>query len=68
VELRLLPFRRRGVDAYLEPHNEHLVLIPAALYKALFATVGLEPYWPYRLMVIGAHLASVALLFLVAPP
>ena len=53
-------------DAYLQPHNEHLVLIPAALYKALFATVGLAPYWPYRLMVVAAHLACVVLLFFVA--
>jgi hypothetical protein len=55
-----------GADAFLEPHNEHPVLIPAALYKALFATVGLEPYWPYRLLVIGAHLACLVLLYFVA--
>jgi hypothetical protein len=55
-----------GAGAFLEPHNEHLVVIPAALYKALFATVGLEPYWPYRLLVIVAHLMCVVLLYLVA--
>jgi hypothetical protein len=53
-------------EAYLGPHNEHLVLVPAALYKALFATVGIEPYWPYRLMVVTAHIGCVVLLFLVA--
>jgi hypothetical protein len=54
------------LDTYLQPHNEHLLLVPVALYKALFVTVGISHYWPYRVMVIVAHLACVVLLFLVA--
>jgi hypothetical protein len=55
-----------SADVYLQPHNEHLVLVPAALYKVLFATVGIDQYWPYRLMVIAVHLVWVVLLFILA--
>ena len=54
---------RRRPSALLAPHNGHLSLVPVALYKLLFATAGLEDYTPYRVMVVAAHLACVALLF-----
>ena len=54
------------MDTFLEPHNEHLSLIPVAIYKLLFATVGLEHYGPYRVMVIVAHLGVTVLLFVYA--
>jgi hypothetical protein len=56
---------RRGndLDTFLEPHNEHLSLIPIAIYKLMFATVGLEHYGPYRAIVIAAHLGTALLLF-----
>jgi hypothetical protein len=56
---------RRGdlPDAFLEPHNNHLSLIPIALYRLLYSTFGLDVYGPYRLMVIVAHLGCVVLLF-----
>ena len=50
---------RRGwdLDTFLEPHNEHLVAAPVAIFKLLFVTVGASPYWPYRvlaaLLVVG---------------
>jgi len=61
-------FERRGndVETFLEPHNEHLSLIPLVLYKLLFATAGLDDYLPYRAMGITAHLTCVALLFVYA--
>jgi len=52
--------------AFLTPHNEHLVLFPVGVYKALFATVGLTEHWVYRLTVVGAHLVCVALVFVLA--
>ena len=55
--------RGSGVDTFLEPHNEHLSLIPVVLYKLLFAAVGLEDYAPYRMMVIAAHLGCAVLVF-----
>src|SRR2546430_13126421 len=50
-------------DAFLLPHNEHPVLVSATLYKLLFLTVGLGAYWPYRVLMVAAHLACVALVF-----
>ena len=47
------------------PHNEHLLLLPVAVFKALFATVGLGHYWPYRLAVVVVHLVCVALMFVI---
>lgn len=56
---------RPGGDlgTYLRPHNEHLSLVPIAIYKALFVTAGLEHYGPYRALVIAGHLACVSLVF-----
>jgi hypothetical protein len=55
-----------GVDTYLEPHNEHLTLLPVVTYKVWYAAVGLDVYTPYRLTAIALHLVCVALLFIVA--
>jgi hypothetical protein len=59
---------RRGWDVgtFLEPHNEHLSLIPIAIYKLLFATAGLDHYTPFRVMGIAAHLGCTTLLFVYA--
>jgi hypothetical protein len=51
------------LDTYLEPHNEHLLLLPVIVFKLLFATIGLDDYWVYRLSVVIVHLVCVALLF-----
>jgi hypothetical protein len=53
-------------DILLTPYNGHLSLLPLLVYKILFATVGLEPYWIYRLVLLGFHLACVGLLFVYA--
>ncbi len=59
---------RRGssLATYLAPHNPHLSLVPIAIYKALFATVGLRHYWPYRALLIGDQLLCVTLVFIYA--
>lgn len=59
---------RRGwdLDTLLEPHNEHLSVVPMLVYKLLFAVVGLDPYWPYLFTVLVCHLVVVALVFVVA--
>jgi hypothetical protein len=58
--------RRNDLGAFLEPHNSHLSLVPILLYRVLFASVGLDNYVPYRLMVIGAHLGCATLVFVYA--
>ncbi len=54
------------VGTFLEPHNEHLVLVPVILFKALFLAVGLDDYWAYRVVVLGLHLVCVVLVFALA--
>jgi hypothetical protein len=51
------------IGTFLEPHNEHLSLVPIAIYKLLFVTVGIDDYAPYRVAVLLVHLLCVALLF-----
>ncbi|HEX5587442.1 MAG TPA: hypothetical protein VFZ17_09050 [Acidimicrobiia bacterium] len=57
--------RRRGggIDSFLDSHNGHLTAIPVAVYKILLATVGLRSYVPYRVVLVGFHLLTCALLF-----
>lgn len=45
----------------LRPHWGHLTALPAALYQLLYRVVGLDHYWPYQWLVIGAHLSVVVL-------
>jgi hypothetical protein len=59
---------RRGWDAdtFLRAHNEHFSLVPVLIFKLLFATVGLDSYGVYRVLLLVAHLTVVALLFVYA--
>jgi len=60
--------RAGGVESLLEPHNEHLSLLPVAIYKSLFATVGLDSYWVFRALVVAVHLAVAVLIYRLAAP
>jgi hypothetical protein len=53
-----------GLDSLLQPHNGHLSLVPAALYRALFEVVGLAPYSAYRWMGTTVHLLVGVVVFL----
>jgi hypothetical protein len=48
---------------FLEPHNEHLSLVPVFIFKLLFATAGLDAYWVYRATLLLLHLLCAGLLF-----
>ena len=56
---------RPGVPAesVLEPHNEHIVVAPALIYKALLATAGLDAQLAFRAVATAAFLISVVLVF-----
>jgi hypothetical protein len=60
-----LLLHRRGfsADALLRPYNEHIVLAPAIIYKALQATFGMDSPAPYQVLSVAMFIASVALLF-----
>jgi hypothetical protein len=55
--------RGSGLSAALEPHNQHIVLVPYLLYEALFRVAGLAHYWPYRVMIIAVHVGIAVALF-----
>ena len=55
--------REWDAGALLEPHNGHLSLAPVLVYKALFSTVGLESYVPYRVAGLAIHCGVAVLLF-----
>ena len=59
---------RRGGDlaTYLEPHNEHLSLVPIAIYKLLLGATGMDGYGPYRLTLVVLDLLCALLLFVYA--
>ena len=48
---------------YLEPHNEHPVILPRLIYAALLSSVGMRSYLPYMAVLLALHAASAWLLF-----
>jgi hypothetical protein len=52
-----------GASVFLEPHNEHLHLIPTIVFKALFVVFGLGSYWPYAIVLVLTHIACAWVLF-----
>jgi hypothetical protein len=57
--------RRRGlsVDVFLEPHNEHIVVIPVALEKLLVAVFGMASAAPEQVAMTLVLAATGALVF-----
>ncbi len=56
---------RRGFNAhaFLDPHNEHIIIAPTAIYKAIQATIGMDSLLPYAVIATAAFIASAILLF-----
>ncbi|TMD92722.1 MAG: hypothetical protein E6I73_01825 [Chloroflexi bacterium] len=52
-----------GWAQFLQPHNEHPVMIPRLIYSVLLNTVGMRSYVPYMVVLLALHAASVMLLF-----
>src|SRR5262245_19044166 len=61
-EWDFLAGRRLAVDDLLRRHGDHLVALPALLFRVLYPVFGLHSYLPYQLWAIGLHLAAAALL------
>ena len=55
--------RAWNAAALLEPHNEHLSLVPVLVFKLLFSTVGTDSYVPFRVAGLLLHCGVAALLF-----
>ena len=43
-------------------HGDHLVALPALVFRIMYSVVGLRSYLPYQLLSIGLHLVAAALL------
>ena len=59
----LMHRREFSVDAFLEPHNEHIVLIPVAIEKLLLAVFGMTTALPEYVLLILMLAATAYLLF-----
>jgi hypothetical protein len=61
---------RHGHSAavFLTPHNEHVSLVPIAIFKALFKVFGIGHYWPYLLTNVLIVQACALLVYLYARP
>ena len=53
---------RDGPSDWLLPHNEHIIILPAALYELSLTLFGMNPL-PLHLVALVLFLISVALLF-----
>jgi hypothetical protein len=60
--------RGTGLGPFLRPYNGHFSLIPVAIYRLLFATVGLTDYTAYRVILIALLLLCGVLVFVYAKP
>jgi hypothetical protein len=61
-EWDFLAGRRATIPDLLMRHGDHLVALPALVFRILYTAVGLRTYLPYQLCAIALHLAAAALL------
>ena len=59
----ILTRRGHSLDAFLRPHNLHLLAVQVLVYKALLQVFGLSSYAPYRAVSVVLHGLVVVLLF-----
>ena len=51
---------------FLKPHNEHISVVPVAIYKVLLQVVGVAHHWPYLAVLALMHCALGAGVFVLA--
>lgn len=61
-EWDFLAGRRLTLPDLLRPHGDHVVALPALVFRLLFMVFGLRTYLPYQLLAIVVHLGIAALL------
>lgn len=44
----------------MRPYNEQWVAVPAAIFRAIFAVVGMHSYLPYLVVLLGLHVLVAA--------
>ena len=55
-----------SAGVFLEPHNEHLSLVPVTIYKVLLEVAGLNHFEVFRLVLVLVNLAAVGVLLVLA--
>ena len=60
----ILDRRGGGINSLLKPYNDHFSLFPLAVYRLLFALVGIRHYTVYRAVGVGLHLVCAVLLYI----
>ena len=60
--------RSSGLHSILSSYNNHLLIMPLALYQLLLRTIGLDHYWFFRLLHTVVHLGCVAAVYFFARP
>jgi hypothetical protein len=48
--------------SYLQPHNEHPVMLLRLIYAALLSTIGMRSYAPYMFVLLALHATNAVLL------
>ncbi len=59
----LLDRRGSSPSVFLDPHNDHIAVIPVAIYKALLEVFGMSSALPFQIVGTSAFLLSVVGLF-----
>ena len=57
-----------GIGDFLDPHNEHISILPVAVYKFLLSTFGMGSAMPLHVLSVIIFLVSVFVLFLYLKP
>ena len=60
----LIDRRGSGVSVFLDPHNDHIALIPVSIYKTLLAIFGMGSEMPFAVVSTLVFLLSAVLLFI----
>jgi len=58
-----IEFRHSGLSAILSSYNEHMELVPLAVYQLLFHTIGIAHYRYYRALAALAHVGCATAIF-----
>ena len=53
-----------GLGDFLDPHNEHISILPVAIYKAFLSVFGMTSAMPLQIFSVAIFLLSVFVLFL----
>jgi hypothetical protein len=55
--------RSNSLHTFLAPYNGHLSLVPIAIYRLMFAVVGIGDFTPYRIMLLVVASAAGVVIF-----